>query len=490
MSLALLRLVLWSQLAAAAAAQSVAVSNERGVAVSAAEGDLFDWLRDALVVASSLCAAGGPANPACDAAVIGSGALVVLEGVVWIAMSQPEDTLHYLQADYNEMVRVFNEMMSNVNNWKNVSANTSLSEFQTLSVSSGLVVKLAEDFLHITDRAITETLGRLDSTGGNLVAWSPALIAGPLKWRSDALRASTPVLLPMALLITAMSAQGCGSDGHENDQTAHDFLVQISSNMATAIDQVQSLNACVVNPYHLSCTTGQVNVMITASKEDFKRVQSGMTALGSLVNKAESNAPASVSIASPWKKSALAATVPVLRESSSIDSLRALLLRETQREQEIQMELERHTIHIMPAAMVVALAAFVWFLGKSCVSLKERVERRCGDLSTSGDGPGDGSFLRQTLLTTPVLLTALSGLVFLSLLALSAYNQMKYASAHAQATLDNLYNLDSYMKSTLALAQAWAECVSFPCSPDYVSDTMDALMNLTVQLLTDVATPA
>lgn len=484
MSLALLRLVLWSQLAAAAAAQSVAVSNERGVAVSAEEGDLWDWLRDALVVAASVCAAGGPENPACDAAVVGAGALAVLEGVFWIAMSQPEDTLHYLQADYNELVRVSNEMMSNVNNWKFVSASTSPSDFQTLSVSSGLVVKLSEDFLHITDRAISETVGRLDSTGGNLVAWSPALIAVPLKWRSDALRASTPVLLPMVLLITAMSAQGCGDP--ENDQTAHDLLVQISSNMATAIDQVQGLHACVVNPYNLSCTTGQVNVMINASQEDFKRVSSGMAALGSLVNGAESNAPASASIASPWKMSAPAATAPVLRESSIIDSLRALLLRETQREQEIQTELKRHTKYIMPAAMVVALAAFVWFFGKSCVSLKERVERRCGELSTSGDGPGDGSFLRQTLLTTPVLLTALSGLVFLSLLALSAYNWMKHASADTQATLDNLYNLDSYTKSTLALAQAWAECVRFPCSPDYVSGTMDALMNLTVQLLTDV----
>lgn len=332
------------------------------------------------------------------------------------------------------------------------------------------------------------------------MAWSPALIVVPGKWGSDALRPSIPMLLPAALLMTAMSAQGCQS-GTEKDQEAHDLLVHISSNMATAIDQVQGLNACVVNPFHLSCTTEQVNDMITASKQDFKRVQVGMTDLGKLVNREESSAPASAATASPLELSAPAAT--------NIDSLQALLLRENQRELEIQKELQGRLQYVdslvVPATMVAAFAAFVWGLAKSFAWRKECVEQGRREPLTSGDGqesaeqgrrepptPGDGQESAEQGRSEQgrieaakvgwVLVAALGGIVFL----LFAGYWMGHAPADPQATLDRLYNLDSYTRSTLAFAQTWAECARFPCSPDYVNDTVNALLNLTVQLLTDV----
>jgi len=460
------------------------VSAGHGVAVSAEDGPTFlDLMRDGLVAAAALCVVTGPEEPACAAVVVGSAAFVVLEGCWWVAISQQPATMTYLRADFHEMQRIFNEMMHEVDKWQFVTNTTSATEFHTLSASSGLVVKLAEDFLHVTDKAITETIGRIRSPGSNLMAWSPALIVVPGKWGSDALRASIPMLLPAALLMTAMSAQGCQS-GTEKDQEAHDLLVHISSNMATAIDQVQGLNACVVNPFHLSCTTEQVNDMITASKQDFKRVQVGMTDLGKLVNREESSAPASAATASPLELSAPAAT--------NIDSLQALLLRENQRELEIQKELQGRLQYVdslvVPATMVAAFAAFVWGLAKSFAWLKECVEQGRREPPTPGDGQESAEQGRseqgriEAAKVGWVLVAALGGIVFL----LFAGYWMGHAPADPQATLDRLYNLDSYTRSTLAFAQTWAECARFPCSPDYVNDTVNALLNLTVQLLTDV----
>jgi len=470
-----LRSLLWSMLTASAASQSIVVYAEDGpgilttssasqsLVVHAEDGpSILDVISTGIGIAGALCAATGPENPACMGAVVGEAAFFVLEGCWWLfEPQQKRSTMAYLQADYGEMERVLNDMVDQMSGWINVTNQTSAETFETLSLSSQAIVDLADNFLQITNRAISSTMGRLRVTGSNSVVWSSALLVVPGKWGSSALRSSS-------------SMPGNGPDD-SRDQQAYDLLVKISSNMGTAIVEVQGIQKCVANPFHVSCSTDELNDLMETSKADFTRLQGYMRSLGDLVNSMETNALAASAMASPLK---LSATAPAPSDAGTMDALQALLRQESQMELEAQKELRWYGVYA-PAAIVAALLALLCgFL--SCALVKCRMERMCRVREPLS---GEGSVPFQKMFTASVPLTALSGLAFLSL---SAYCMLMHLSTDPQASLDRLYNLESYTHSTLTFAKTLNACARFPCESGYVNDAVDALVNLTVQLLTDV----
>merc|ERR1719412_2159454 len=190
----------------------------------------------------------------------------------------------WLKANYDEMDRVFNEMMSQMSRWTNVTNQTSPEYFATLSVSSHTVMELSKDFLSLTNRAIDQTLLRLKPKEST--AWSPALVLVP--GMSGALRVSMPSALVTFALVTAMTVQGCGDCDPcppDPNQQVYDLLLKILGNMGTAMDQVDGLNRCAAS--RVSCSDDEVNYLTATAKADFSRLQVAMRELGNLVNSKE-----------------------------------------------------------------------------------------------------------------------------------------------------------------------------------------------------------
>merc|ERR1719412_1663094 len=223
----------------------------------------------------------------------------------------------WLKANYDEMDRVFNEMMSQMSRWTNVTNQTSPEYFATLSVSSHTVMELSKDFLSLTNRAIDQTLLRLKPKEST--AWSPALVLVP--GMSGALRVSMPSALVTFALVTAMTVQGCsGCDTCPGCdpcppypiQQVYDLLLKISGNMGTAMDQVDGLNRCAAS--RVSCSDDEVNDLTATAKADFSRLQVAMRELGNLVN----------------SKETMSGPVPAVhpRANSSMEVPHALLLQE------------------------------------------------------------------------------------------------------------------------------------------------------------------